>query len=128
MQPCTEQPSSNGGMDALKTFKLQQYHKTSWTQTSSSIICSEGVCGNTIQVRDYHEGFLRRATSLAPKGEVLITGGYDQWRCPNLPARRGVAQYVTLEHMLAVGTHYGLTWMHRAYTAASSEGRLSWHC
>ena len=39
----------------------------------------------------------------------------------------GVAPYATLEHMRTVGTHYGPTRMHRAYTAAPSEGWHSWH-
>ncbi len=35
--------------------------------------------------------------------------------------------YATLEHVRAVGTHYGLTRKHRAYTATPSRGLHRWH-
>ncbi len=38
-----------------------------------------------------------------------------------------VASYATKEHVRAVGTHYGLTWIHRAYTATPLERRHSWY-
>ncbi len=55
-----------------------------------------GGAGETIQVQVKTMKISYRMTSLAPKGDRLIIGGYNPKSCPNMSAKRGVAPFVRL--------------------------------
>ena len=55
------------GMEASKVFKLQEDHKSSWTQLDQALHVQKGcMCGNTILVRWSHEGFPVGENTSAP--------------------------------------------------------------